>query len=81
MAARKSRKLTNERKKRKKSITDLLAEIQASWTENKNRPTATLADFIRLTQLESEFEEEEEQPEEIVIRWADPGQPTRNTGR
>jgi predicted DNA-binding ribbon-helix-helix protein len=80
MAARKNRKLSHERKQRKLSITNLIAEIEASWKEKDKKPHATLADFIRLTQLESEFEEEEEQPEEIVIRWADPG-PTRNTGR
>jgi hypothetical protein len=31
----------------------------------------TLADFIRLTQLERELEEEE-QPKEIVVTWVDP---------
>jgi hypothetical protein len=31
----------------------------------------TLADFIRLTQLERELEQEE-QPREIIITWKDP---------
>jgi len=31
----------------------------------------TLADFIRLTQLERELEEEE-QPREIIVTWKDP---------
>jgi hypothetical protein len=33
----------------------------------------TLADFIRLTQLERELEDEE-QPREIIVTWADPAE-------
>jgi hypothetical protein len=33
----------------------------------------TLADFIRLTQLERELEEEE-QPREIIVTWKDPAE-------
>jgi hypothetical protein len=32
-----------------------------------------LADFIRLTQLERELEEEE-QPREIIVTWKDPAE-------
>ena len=42
-------------------------------------PKATLADFIRLTQLERELEEEE-QPGEIIITWAEPRE-KRDTGK
>jgi hypothetical protein len=33
----------------------------------------TLADFIRLTQLERELEEEE-QPREIIVTWKEPAE-------
>jgi len=56
---------------RKQRIANLIAAIEADF--QKKAPKATLADFIRLTQLERELEEEE-QPGEIIIRWADPEQ-------
>lgn len=56
---------------RKQRIADLIQAIEADFKEKA--PKATLADFIRLTQLERELEEEE-QPGEIIIRWADPEQ-------
>lgn len=78
--ARTNGKSSHERGHRKQCITNILAGIDASWAVEANKPKATLADYIRLTQLERELEQEEDQPQEIVITWADP-RPTRNTGK
>lgn len=51
------------------SIRALLGKIQKSFQQKT--PRATLADFIRLTQLERQLEGEE-RPEEIVVRWEEP---------
>ena len=56
---------------RKQRISELIEAIETDF--KAKAPKATLADFIRLTQLERELEEEE-QPGEIIIRWADPEQ-------
>jgi hypothetical protein len=61
------RKPTDPKVARKKKITKLLTAIETSF--KKEAPKATLADFIRLTQLERELDEEQ-QPAEIVITWA-----------
>ena len=61
------RKPTDPKVARRKKITNLLKAIETSFKTTK--PKATLADFIRLTQLELELEEEQ-QPSEIVITWA-----------
>ena len=53
---------------RKKEITELLSRIQKSFKDVT--PKATLADFIRLTQLERELEEELP-PGEIIITWTE----------
>jgi len=53
---------------RRERITRLLAEIEKTLKVEKMR--VTLADFIRLTQLERELEQEE-QPREIVVTWKD----------
>lgn len=56
---------------RKERISNLLAAV-----EKKLDPTEmkiTLADFIRLTQLERELEQDE-QPREIIITWKDPAE-------
>jgi hypothetical protein len=71
------RKASSERLSRKKKIGDLLTNIEKGF--EAETPKATLADFIRLTQLERELEEEE-QPEEIVITWVESGE-QRDTGR
>ena len=58
-------------KNRKRLIRRLLGRIEKEF---KNKETkATLADFIRLTQLERELEEEE-QPREIIITWSEPSE-------
>jgi len=63
------RKKPNPARGRIKQIRFLLSKIQKEFKEKT--PKATLADFIRLTQLERELDEQE-QPEEIVIRWEEP---------
>jgi len=55
---------------RKERIRELLAKIEQRLDLDKGK--VTLADFIRLTQLERELEEEE-QPREIIVTWKDPG--------
>ena len=60
-------------KKRKKLIGNILSKIEKEFEDDKTQTKATLADFIRLTQLERELEEEE-QPREIIITWAEPSE-------
>jgi hypothetical protein len=58
-------------KNRKKLIRTLLRKIEKEF---KNKETkATMADYIRLTQLERELEDQE-QPREIIIRWSEPAE-------
>jgi hypothetical protein len=54
---------------RRERIRELLAKIEQRLDLEKSK--VTLADFIRLTQLERELEEEE-QPREIIVTWKDP---------
>ena len=54
---------------RKAKISSLLSSIEAKLKGDTTK--ATLADFIRLTQLERELEEDE-RPREIIITWVDP---------
>ncbi len=54
---------------RKQRIARLLEQIEAQL--NIREMKITLADFIRLTQLERELEDEE-QPKEIIVTWKDP---------
>ena len=51
---------------RRERITRLLAEVENNL-KTKNMKV-TLADFIRLTQLERELEQDE-QPKEIIVTW------------
>lgn len=55
-------------KTRRERVTKLLAAIEKSLDVEKLK--VTLADFIRLTQLERELEQEE-QPKEIIVTWKD----------
>ena len=52
-------------------IRALLSKIEQRLDLDKRK--VTLADFIRLTQLERELEEEE-QPREIIVTWKDPAE-------
>ncbi len=69
------RQLLSEPKKqlkgtRRQRITKLLMDVERRLDFNNK---VTLADFIRLTQLERELEEEE-QPREIIVTWKDPAE-------
>ena len=76
-AAGKKRKVPSKSRIRLKHIRTLLGKIQKDFKEQT--PKATLADFIRLTQLERELDEQE-QPEEIIIRWEEPRE-MQDTGK
>jgi len=54
---------------RRERVTKLLADIEGALDVKTLK--VTLADFIRLTQLERELEQEE-QPKEIIVTWKDP---------
>ena len=56
---------------RRQRIAKLLADIEKRLDIDNSK--VTLADFIRLTQLERELEEEE-QPREIIVTWRDPAE-------
>jgi hypothetical protein len=58
-------------KTRRERVTKLLAAIEAALDVEKLK--VTLADFIRLTQLERELEQEE-QPKEIIVTWKEPAE-------
>jgi hypothetical protein len=66
------RKLHGNRKER---IAKLLEKIEAQLDVGEMK--ITLADFIRLTQLERELEQED-RPREIIVTWKDP--PETNVG-
>ena len=53
---------------RRERITRLLSEVEKKL--NAEQMKVTLADFIRLTQLERELEQDE-QPREIIVTWKD----------
>jgi hypothetical protein len=56
---------------RKRRISKLLIDIEKRLDLKTDK--VTLADFIRLTQLERELEEEE-QPREIIVTWKEPAE-------
>jgi hypothetical protein len=56
---------------RRRRISKLLSDVEKRLDIENGK--VTLADFIRLTQLERELEEEE-QPREIIVTWADPAE-------
>ena len=64
-------KESSETKSRKERIRDVLSKIEEKL--KNEAPNATLADFIRLTQLERELEQEE-QPGEVIVRWQEPSE-------
>jgi hypothetical protein len=63
--------VSRRRGSRKQRISKLLSEIEERLDFKTNK--VTLADFIRLTQLERELEEEE-QPREIIVTWKEPAE-------
>ena len=56
---------------RRQRITKLLIGIEKRLDIENSK--VTLADFIRLTQLERELEQEE-RPREIIVTWKDPAE-------
>ena len=54
-------------KSRREIVRGLLSQVEKNFKIEK----ITLADFIRLTQLERELEDEE-QPREIIVTWSEP---------
>ncbi|MGB6946939.1 MAG: hypothetical protein WBE37_31370 [Bryobacteraceae bacterium] len=56
---------------RRQRISKLLADIEKRLDLKNSK--VSLADFIRLTQLERELEDEE-QPREIIVTWKDPAE-------
>jgi hypothetical protein len=58
-------------KNRGRLVRKLLRKIEKEFKEKETK--ATLADYIRLTQLERELEEQE-QPKEIIITWSEPAE-------
>jgi hypothetical protein len=64
-------------KSRKELITALLSRIEKQL--DAERAKVTLADFIRLIQLQRELEQEE-QPAEVIVTWRDRSE-TQNTGK
>ena len=75
----KSKRARRSPRNRKKLIGNILSKIEKEFEDEKKQTKATLADFIRLTQLERELEEEE-QPREIIITWVEPSE-RRSVGR
>ena len=57
-----------ERKSHKERIATLLSRIEQQFDANTAK--VTLADFIRLIQLQRELEKEE-QPAEVIVTWRD----------
>jgi hypothetical protein len=66
-----SAQVSRRRGSRKQRISKLLIDIEERLDFKTNK--VTLADFIRLTQLERELEEEE-QPREIIVTWKEPAE-------
>lgn len=64
-----------ERAKRARFIEDLLARMEEKLAEEAK---GSLADFIRLLQLQKEFEQE--LPREIKVRWVESGETESSSG-
>jgi hypothetical protein len=62
---------TKAPRNRRGLIRELLSKVENGF--NVQETKVTLADYIRLTQLERELEEEE-QPREIIITWSEPSE-------
>ena len=67
------KKAARASKNRRKLIRALLTKIEKEFESKEKETKATVADFIRLTQLERELEEQD-QPREIIITWAEPAE-------
>ena len=69
----KSKRARRSPRNRKKLIGNILSKIEKEFKNKEKETKATVADFIRLTQLERELEEQD-QPREIIITWAEPAE-------
>ena len=67
----KAQPVSRRRGSRKQRISKLLSDIEERLDLKTDK--VTLTDFIRLTQLERELEEEE-QPREIIVTWKEPAE-------
>lgn len=70
-------KSPNATKSRKELIANLLSRIEKQLDAEQTK--VTLADFIRLIQLQRELEQEE-QPAEVIVTWRDRSE-RRNAGK
>jgi hypothetical protein len=74
MAERKQNKKNEDRRATKERIHKLLTDIESRFESDSGK--ASVADYIRLLQLERELEEEDKEPREIRVTWVDPRQST-----
>jgi hypothetical protein len=70
MAERKQNKKSDDRHATKERIHKLLSDIESRFESDSGK--ASVADYIRLLQLERELEEEDEGPREIRVTWVEP---------
>lgn len=61
---KKNNKVTGRRER----VSTMLSRIDDKFTNQTEK--ATLGDYVRLTQLETELEDEED-PKEVRVRWVD----------
>jgi hypothetical protein len=74
MAERKQNKKHDDRRATKERIHKLLTDIESRFESDSGK--ASVADYIRLLQLERELEEEDEGPREIRVTWVEPRKST-----
>ncbi len=79
MAERKQNKKTEERRATKERIHKLLTDIESRFESDSGK--ASVADYIRLLQLERDLEDEEDddEPREIRVRWVETRKPAIKT--
>jgi hypothetical protein len=70
MAERKQNKKHDDRRATKERIHKLLTDIESRFESDSGK--ASVADYIRLLQLERELEEEDDGPREIRVTWVEP---------
>jgi hypothetical protein len=73
MAERKQNKKNEDRRATKERIHKLLTDIESRFESETGK--ASVADYIRLLQLERELEEEDDEPKEIRVTWVETRKP------
>ncbi len=73
MAERKENRKNDARRVTKDRIHKLLTDIESRFESDSGK--ASVADYIRLLQLERELEEEEDEPKEIRVTWVETRKP------